>query len=118
MRIDPLKRLIRFDHKKNKLALGQAGDGFKAVRVTAVTVDLASTAQYASSMSDVTVTGIAAGDVVLRVEGLSAVLTDGAILHAAYKAANTICLTFFNGSTTNPYNPGSQTFNVVWLDLT
>jgi len=118
MRIDPLKRLIRFDHKKNKLALGQAGDGFKAVRVTAVTVDLASTAQYATAMADVTVTGLAAGDVVLAVNGLSAPLTDGAILFGRYKSANTMCLTFYNGTTTNPYNPGSQTFNVVWLDLT
>lgn len=117
MRIDPLKRLIRYDHKKKTLALGQAGDGFKALRVTAVTVDLASTLQYAASVSNVTVTGLAAGDVILAVEGLSAVLTDGAILKGAYKSANTMCLTFFN-ATAGTYDPASQTFNVVWLDLT
>lgn len=118
MRIDPLKNLIRYDKKRRTIALGQSAEGFKALRVTEVTVDLGSTAQYASTMSDVTVTGIAAGDVVLKVEGKGAVLTDGAILQGAYKAANTICLTFYNASATNPYNPASQTFNVIWLDLT
>jgi len=117
MRVDPLKRLIRYDHKKRTLALGQAGDGFKALRITEVTVNLASTLQYQTSMADVTVTGLAAGDVVLAVNGKSAALTDGAILFGRYKSANTMCLTFFNG-TAGTYDPASQTFNVVWLDLT
>ena len=99
------------------LSLGTSGETFKAIRLTTVAdQDFASVADADGGGVDMTVTGVALGDVVLGVAA-NVDIGDDAQLIGAVTAANTVRVTLINHSGGAVDLAGTVDFNIVWMDL-
>jgi hypothetical protein len=88
-----------------------ARGNIKSIMAVQVVFDPASVATATTAEQDVTVPGVAVGDIVLCVNKPS--LTTGVgIVNARVKAANTVSLQFVN-PTAGAVNPSSETYTVV-----
>lgn len=97
------------------------GTSVKKIQSGTVAVDFPSTAAYNMSSATFTITGVAAGDVlVLNTASTIGVATTGAsvftLSHVAALSANTGVAFGTAGSAT--VNPASVNFTYLWIDLT
>ena len=99
------------------LAVGAAGIAIKQIKSAAISVTVSALADAAEEDISLTITGVAAGDLVLLAPINAAMETGLAVIGAWVSAANTVKLRVSNvkgsgltGSTAN--------WNYVWYDLT
>jgi hypothetical protein len=97
------------------LAVGSSGSVIKKIATGTGSVDFAEIAAGATGSGTITVTGAAAGDVV--VVNPPALTAGLAFAGAAVTATNTVTVYAVN-ATASPINEAAATFRYLWVDLT
>lgn len=94
------------------LKVGESGGGLSKLSVFTATVNPASVAANTSAEQTFTVTGVAAGDVVVSATKPSAFTAGCGLTGARVSAANTVALTFMNTSA-GAIDEASETWTFV-----
>lgn len=104
------------DLVSGSLTLGTGGTSVDKIKIYTSTIDVASVSAATSAEQTFTVTGLAAGDVILSVNAPAATAGVG-IVGMRVTEADTIGLTFMN-ATDSPVDPASGSYLIVALTPT
>jgi cytoskeletal protein CcmA (bactofilin family) len=104
-------------YSANGLNIGSSGSTIKQIKYGTVAVDPASLAAAASAETAVTISGVAAGDLVIMAPPAS-LESDLCYSGCRVSAANTVQLRLSNIDNTNAVDGDSRTWEYIWIDLT
>lgn len=100
------------------LAVGASGASIKAIKSGVVSVDAGTLAAQTALDVSVTITGVAAGDIV-QIMPLNASMEAGLAVQAVWvSAANTVKIRLFNNNAVAALSGGAQNWTYLWTDIT